>query len=200
MVISNEIANTNHVILQVLYDIPPYNDGLQPNFNNFVCTRNNGILFENELLQVGVKSEFTGKQGLFTSQIRHVKYDKTAHVDSKTTRTNVTQTKYILYAHTVYTLYSVIPTGKLGIFYGNKSPLPLTDFNTILHVHRKFTNRNRERKRIYIEKLYMLLLYSSQKQLPHKMKSRLVIIECAGYIFWQLFLWLGLCCSHYYDH
>ena len=27
----------------------------------------------------------------------------------------------------------------------------------------------------------------SQKQLPRKMKSRLVIIECAGYIFWQWF-------------
>ena len=32
------------------------------------------------------------------------------------------------------------------------------------------------------------LLYSSQKQLPRKMKSRLVIIECAGNNFWQLFL------------
>ena len=31
------------------------------------------------------------------------------------------------------------------------------------------------------------LLYCSQKQLPSKMKSRLVIIRCAGYIFWQLF-------------
>ena len=30
-------------------------------------------------------------------------------------------------------------------------------------------------------------LYFSQKQLPRKMKSRLVITECAGYIFWQLF-------------
>ena len=31
-------------------------------------------------------------------------------------------------------------------------------------------------------------LYLSQKQLPRKMKSRLVIIEYAGYIFWLLFL------------
>ena len=31
--------------------------------------------------------------------------------------------------------------------------------------------------------------YRSQKQLPRKMKSRLVNIMCAGYIFWQLFLW-----------
>ena len=29
----------------------------------------------------------------------------------------------------------------------------------------------------------------SQRQLPRKMKSCLVIIVCAGYIFWQLFLW-----------
>ena len=32
-------------------------------------------------------------------------------------------------------------------------------------------------------------LHFSQKQLPRKMKLRLVIIVCAGYIFWQLFLW-----------
>ena len=31
-------------------------------------------------------------------------------------------------------------------------------------------------------------VYFSQKQLPRKMKLRLVIIDCAGYIFWQLFL------------
>ena len=30
------------------------------------------------------------------------------------------------------------------------------------------------------------MLYFSQKQLPCKMKSRLVIIKCADYIFWQL--------------
>ena len=35
-----------------------------------------------------------------------------------------------------------------------------------------------------------LLIYCSQKQLPRKIrkiKSRLVIIKCAGYIFWQFF-------------
>ena len=31
-------------------------------------------------------------------------------------------------------------------------------------------------------------IYFSQKQLPREMESRLVIIVCAGYIFWQLFL------------
>ena len=31
-------------------------------------------------------------------------------------------------------------------------------------------------------------LYFSQKQPPLKMKSRFVIRECAGYIFWQLVL------------
>ena len=30
-------------------------------------------------------------------------------------------------------------------------------------------------------------IYFSQKQLPCKIKLRLVIVECAGYIFWQLF-------------
>ena len=36
--------------------------------------------------------------------------------------------------------------------------------------------------------LSIFLLYFSQKQLPRKMKSRLVITKCAGYIFWQLIL------------
>ena len=34
-----------------------------------------------------------------------------------------------------------------------------------------------------------MILYISQKQLRRKLKSRLVIVACAGYIFWQLFLW-----------
>ena len=34
----------------------------------------------------------------------------------------------------------------------------------------------------------MKLLYFSQKPLLRKMKSRLDIIEYAGYVFWQLFL------------
>ena len=34
----------------------------------------------------------------------------------------------------------------------------------------------------------LIAYYTSQKKLPRKMKSRLVIIECAGYICWQLFL------------
>ena len=32
------------------------------------------------------------------------------------------------------------------------------------------------------------ILYASYKKLPRKMKACLVIIECAGYIFWQLIL------------
>ena len=34
----------------------------------------------------------------------------------------------------------------------------------------------------------MHILYFSQKQMPREIESRLVIIVCAGYIFWQLFL------------
>ena len=33
----------------------------------------------------------------------------------------------------------------------------------------------------------MEFLYFSQKQLAREIESRLVIIECAGYVFWQLF-------------
>ena len=35
----------------------------------------------------------------------------------------------------------------------------------------------------------LYILYFSQKQLPRKRKPRLVIIDCAGYVFSQLFLW-----------
>ena len=35
----------------------------------------------------------------------------------------------------------------------------------------------------------ILYIYFSQKQLPRKTKPRLVVINCAGYVFWQLFLW-----------
>ena len=45
------------------------------------------------------------------------------------------------------------------------------------------------------------ILYFSKKQLLRKMKSRLVIIECAGYIFRQLFLrqlyFICLTCSQF---
>ena len=43
-------------------------------------------------------------------------------------------------------------------------------------------------KVINIVLVNLIILYFSQKQLPRKLKTRLVIIECAGYIFWQLFL------------
>ena len=44
------------------------------------------------------------------------------------------------------------------------------------------------RGKTFLPHCHMQLLFS-QKQLPHKMKTRLVIIKCAGGIFWQLFLW-----------
>ena len=36
--------------------------------------------------------------------------------------------------------------------------------------------------------IYSFYIHFSQKQLPREVKSRLVIMECTGYIFWQLFL------------
>ena len=44
-------------------------------------------------------------------------------------------------------------------------------------------------KNIKVEKTKNVHLYFSQKQLLREMEPRLVILECAGYIFWQLFLW-----------
>ena len=41
-------------------------------------------------------------------------------------------------------------------------------------------NTNRDYRNIYLN--------FSQRQLPRKLKTRLVIIECAGYIFWQFSL------------
>ena len=34
----------------------------------------------------------------------------------------------------------------------------------------------------------IMILHFSQKQLPREMESRLIIIECAGYIFCRLFM------------
>ena len=45
--------------------------------------------------------------------------------------------------------------------------------------------------------IYNCKPYFSQKPQPRKMKSHLVIIMCACYIFWQLFL-LGLILYYYY--
>ena len=51
---------------------------------------------------------------------------------------------------------------------------------------------SKKRLKILKIEIYNLIKESdvtfSQNQLPHKMTSRLVIVECAGYIFWLLFL------------
>ncbi|XP_063689547.1 AP-2 complex subunit alpha-like isoform X6 [Bolinopsis microptera] len=72
--------------VQVVTGLIECNEASQPNFNAFICSRNNGILFENDIIQIGVKSEFTGV------------------------------------------------LGKLQVFYGNKSPLPLQGFTTTLYI------------------------------------------------------------------
>ena len=38
-----------------------------------------------------------------------------------------------------------------------------------------------------IQDITVPYIYFPQKQLPRKMKTRLVITECTGYIFWQFF-------------
>ena len=53
----------------------------------------------------------------------------------------------------------------------------------------KFNNLTAAVEDLHNKYLVSCLLYISQKQLPRKMKSRFVIIVCAAYIFWQLFLW-----------
>ena len=69
------------------------------------------------------------------------------------------------------------------------SPL-LNQVTDILTLSREIDPADAERKSLrYDDYLsFEMQLYFSQKQLPGKMKSRLVILECAGYIFWPLFL------------
>lgn len=49
--------------VQVVFGSMPVDEAQQPHFNNFICARNNGVLFENDVLQVGVKSEYSGSDG-----------------------------------------------------------------------------------------------------------------------------------------
>ncbi|KAL7742357.1 hypothetical protein ACLKA6_018993 [Drosophila palustris] len=84
----NNSNNANSTLIDVLGDI--YGSSSNNNANNAVYNtkkflfKNNGVLFENEMLQIGVKSEF--RQNL----------------------------------------------GRLGLFYGNKTQVPLTNFNPVL--------------------------------------------------------------------
>ena len=50
---------------QIITGLIPFDEGAQPAFKTFVCSRNNGILYENELVQIGVKSEFIGCNGKY---------------------------------------------------------------------------------------------------------------------------------------
>eukprot|EP00116_Pleurobrachia_bachei_P009856 sb/3470118/ len=51
---------------QVQVGLPPYEESVQPNFSAFVCSRNNGVLYEDDLIQIGVKSDYSGSQGRLT--------------------------------------------------------------------------------------------------------------------------------------
>ena len=44
--------------------------------------------------------------------------------------------------------------------------------------------------------MVVVVVHFSQKQLPRKTKTRLVILECAGYIIWQLFFVATIVLKH----
>ena len=56
-----------------------------------------------------------------------------------------------------------------------------------IYLHRFFIYILKFSVHSYVIEHHCLEPYFSQKQLPRKMTSHLVIIECAGYIFWLLF-------------
>ncbi|KAJ7313747.1 hypothetical protein JRQ81_005407 [Phrynocephalus forsythii] len=64
--VSGVPASTGNLLVDVFSDSPSATSGLVPgaeeNFLRFVC-KNNGVLFENQLLQIGVKSEFRQNLG-----------------------------------------------------------------------------------------------------------------------------------------
>ena len=63
--------------------------------------------------------------------------------------------------------------------------------HTVITVHKcnvELTPNIETKQNLFFQILPLYKLYFSQKQLSRKMKSRLSIIKCAGYTFWQLFL------------
>ncbi|XP_034097833.1 AP-2 complex subunit alpha [Drosophila sulfurigaster albostrigata] len=82
--INNLSNNSNSTLIDVLGDIYGNNNAAAVYNTKKFLFKNNGVLFENEMLQIGVKSEF--RQNL----------------------------------------------GRLGLFYGNKTQVPLTNFNPVL--------------------------------------------------------------------
>ncbi|KAL5270711.1 hypothetical protein ACHWQZ_G001407 [Mnemiopsis leidyi] len=111
---------TDPTKVQVVTGLIECNEAAQPNFKAFICSRNNGILFENEIIQIGVKSEFTGFEG------------------------------------------------KLQVFYGNKSPLPLQGFNTTLFISPK------DQPSLRLEGQKVTLLISAGAQIPQTIKATAV--------------------------
>lgn len=111
---------TDPTKVQVVTGLIECNEAAQPNFKAFICSRNNGILFENEIIQIGVKSEFTGFEG------------------------------------------------KLQVFYGNKSPLPLQGFNTTLFISPK------DQPSLRLEGQKVTQLISAGAQIPQTIKATAV--------------------------
>ena len=99
---------------------PPTAVGLSPGaeegFMRFLL-KNNGVLFENEMLQIRVKSEYKKNLGQFLSlpQLSLSLSSTQSHTHPHYTHVRV---------HT-YTLHVHTHTGRIGVFFGNKSAASL---------------------------------------------------------------------------
>ena len=107
---------------------PPTAVGLSPGaeegFMRFLL-KNNGVLFENEMLQIGVKSEYKKNLGQFLSlpQLSLSLSSTQSHTHTHTLTHTLCMYVYIctlcIYTH-VHT-----HTGRIGVFFGNKSSTSL---------------------------------------------------------------------------
>ena len=103
---------------------PPTAVGLSPGaeegFMRFLL-KNNGVLFENEMLQIGVKSEYKKNLGQFLSPSSFS--PSTLFLVLSRTHTHT------MYMYT-YTLHLHTHTGRIGVFFGNKSATSLKNFSS----------------------------------------------------------------------
>ena len=99
--------------------------GAEEGFRRFL-TKSNGILFENEILQIGVKSEFKKNLGEFCacSLVKRLSSDVGFWALSKIVIT------WRSFSFEFPHLFDCV--GRVGVFFGNKSTSPLKGFSTSL--------------------------------------------------------------------
>lgn len=118
--------------------------------------KNNGVLFENEVLQIGVKSEYKKNLG----NARFLEYKKKIYIFFSP-----------WYVCDIRSLSNLLLLGRIGVFYGNKSTT-LQDFTTTLCISPEL----QECMMVDINSIPSTIEGGAQKQ-------QLVDVECKNVFF-----------------